>query len=843
MKPEALPSPSDPSQMSPRESSSNSPKPRPILPAMPPQAFPMLVADPSMFFGGGSGPMMPNGSFPMLVPPVPTATTSETTSSTGTQTASNGTQTENDDSPPQPPAMMLTPPTNGTAPIRGGFFPFPGMGIPPAFGGILPMMGGAPPFLNGASVGGNGAPPVMGGMFPVMNGAPPMMIIPPPVTTPPASSNGVSPDPPPPQCPAVIGGMLPMMNGAPPMMALVPPAANGVSQNASLPQGLIGPHQLMSGMLPIMGGTPPVVAVAPPVQNSQTSLSNDHSVTSERSSSNSLVSGTSNTNGNSSPSPDTPPVMRFFPMIPIVPMPNIQAPQMFFNPMQIPVPSDPKPEITQTSSTPPTPPKVQSPTDCLDLSIHESKETLSFSEDSASNPFESKKSTEVATDICQKPPEVKVKTEFNIQNMEQVMGPELIKEEKPEALEIKQEEAWYESEKTLRWIDCKVALYNPQQKVFKCINCETTAYLTKIAEHWLATHANMRVFQCPQCPYSSAWARCVRMHLARQHNEHNVDTISGAFSPLLEEVITYLQQLKNKVDNQVEATGIQCSDKKYCCPICAYATDRKDLYSRHENIHRDVKPFHCYVCEKQFNRADHVKKHFVRIHSEVHYDVNKIRRDPSVINGSPLDAYYGSNQQASPKTVANRTNGDASPPLTPVEKYTLPYRATLFPIDPVETKPIKKEVITEPEDPNIYAGISISNNEEKLKWEIEELKKSLKKENTIITPVKVTKPVKIETPVKRKRKPKDAAPKTPKKLDKTYPCPFCPWVGADTWVHKRHLNTHIKPYTCPDCGYKCARGERLATHVMRQHGKFTCKKCNYVTVDPDDLQEHGNQEQ
>lgn len=46
--------------------------------------------------------------------------------------------------------------------------------------------------------------------------------------------------------------------------------------------------------------------------------------------------------------------------------------------------------------------------------------------------------------------------------------------------------------------------------------------------------------------------------------------------------------------------------RRYSCPKCPYSTDRRDLYTRHENIHRDEKPFRCYVCEKMFNRADHV---------------------------------------------------------------------------------------------------------------------------------------------------------------------------------------------------------------------------------------------
>lgn len=66
--------------------------------------------------------------------------------------------------------------------------------------------------------------------------------------------------------------------------------------------------------------------------------------------------------------------------------------------------------------------------------------------------------------------------------------------------------------------------------------------------------------------------------------------------------------------------------KRYSCSNCPYSTDRRDLFTRHENIHKEDKPFHCYVCLKQFNRADHVKKHFLRMHRSLTYDIARTRR-------------------------------------------------------------------------------------------------------------------------------------------------------------------------------------------------------------------------
>lgn len=89
------------------------------------------------------------------------------------------------------------------------------------------------------------------------------------------------------------------------------------------------------------------------------------------------------------------------------------------------------------------------------------------------------------------------------------------------------------------------------------------------------------------------------------------------------------------------------SGKRYTCPFCPYGTDRRDLYTRHENIHREEKPFHCYMCYKPFNRADHVKKHFMRMHRDHAYDVSRIRRPVGTTAPKPLQQ----DSTATPTTV------------------------------------------------------------------------------------------------------------------------------------------------------------------------------------------------
>lgn len=378
------------------------------------------------------------------------------------------------------------------------------------------------------------------------------------------------------------------------------------------------------------------------------------------------------------------------------------------------------------------------------------------------------------------------------------------------------EDKWTSNEDTLQWTQSKIASYNPCQKLFKCAECDCVGYLPRVVEHWLGTHSNLRAFQCPQCPYESAWARCVRMHLSRQHNI-NTDETSDTLSknnPISQEITKYLQKLKNKLENtcpkqnslilddfQAATTSnnhlpgptitsstetTTNSNKRYTCTYCPYATDRRDLFTRHENIHREEKPFQCYVCQKQFNRADHVKKHFLRMHREHPYDLNRIRRHPPK-NASGMSYYQKYNANSTPQT------SDSISPIANMNSLSIPNGFNNMSRNTANIRPSNsndmKNGIT-----NVKTG-TISKGSGK------------------------------------------------KKGEKRFSCCYCSWSGVDNWCLKRHMNTHLKPFVCGLCDYKAARSERLATHVLKVHNKRACSKCNFLADDSAQLTVHQQEHQ
>ncbi|XP_017783831.1 PREDICTED: zinc finger protein 84-like [Nicrophorus vespilloides] len=366
------------------------------------------------------------------------------------------------------------------------------------------------------------------------------------------------------------------------------------------------------------------------------------------------------------------------------------------------------------------------------------------------------------------------------------------------------EDKWIISEDNIPWTQSKIASYNPAQKLFRCAECDCVGYLPRVAEHWLGTHSNLRVFQCPQCPYESAWARCVRMHLTRQHNINTEEATDALLknNPVLQEVTRFLQRLKTRLEsscskppaaniddfqninanrqvqqtitNQQETPNASGS-KRYSCSYCPYATDRRDLFTRHENIHREEKPFQCYVCQKQFNRADHVKKHFLRMHREHVYDLNRIRRHPPK-NASGMSYYQKYNNNTTEEQPEANINNCINNAIT---------------------------------IPNGFNNISrtLPNNRNNVEM-----------------------------------KPKSSKVGSKKKGEKRFSCCYCSWSGVDNWCLKRHMNTHLKPFVCGLCDYKAARSERLATHVLKVHNKRACSKCTFLADDQQQLTAHQQEQ-
>ncbi|CAL7949871.1 unnamed protein product [Xylocopa violacea] len=267
------------------------------------------------------------------------------------------------------------------------------------------------------------------------------------------------------------------------------------------------------------------------------------------------------------------------------------------------------------------------------------------------------------------------------------------------------------------------------------------------------------------------------------------------------------QHLHQNATTLPTSATVSASGKRYTCPYCPYGTDRRDLYTRHENIHREEKPFHCYICYKPFNRADHVKKHFLRMHREHGYELSRIRRpagsntlkqEPGTANTGAANANGQQQQQQQPQH-ANYSSGfnnnknyqlQPNPGNNATTNATGIYQGTSMPAPG----------IMQPDAVNCATGRRVQNGGCNSKSHLKGGSKGAQ--------------------------------------ERRYTCCYCSWSGVDNWCLKRHLNTHLKPFACTLCEYKAARAERLSTHVLKVHNRRQCSRCSFLGEDAAQLQMH-----
>ncbi|KAL5289526.1 hypothetical protein ACFFRR_009560 [Megaselia abdita] len=271
--------------------------------------------------------------------------------------------------------------------------------------------------------------------------------------------------------------------------------------------------------------------------------------------------------------------------------------------------------------------------------------------------------------------------------------------------------------------------------------------------------------------------------------------------------------------------------KRYVCSHCPYSTDRRDLYTRHENIHKDEKPFQCYACLKQFNRADHVKKHFLRMHREMVYDLHKTRRNIVSTNATSNNVQQQNQQQNTvQQTPIVTAQIDQKPNIFTLHSENGAQALVESFVAAQQQQQQQQQQASQQVQPQRHTSslVSISETIESVATNAHNVLVIKPEKNTVVENSSIQIAPSDE---------KNNSLKTIKK-EKRFTCCYCSWSGADKWGLKRHLNTHTKPFVCLLCDYKAARSERLTTHVLKVHNKRACNKCSFLADSQEEYQNH-----
>ncbi|XP_058174669.1 uncharacterized protein LOC131289430 [Anopheles ziemanni] len=302
--------------------------------------------------------------------------------------------------------------------------------------------------------------------------------------------------------------------------------------------------------------------------------------------------------------------------------------------------------------------------------------------------------------------------------------------------------------------------------------------------------------------------------------------------------------------------------KRYSCTTCPYTTDRRDLFTRHENIHKDEKPFQCYACLKPFNRADHVKKHFLRMHRELEYDIAKTRRCPPSTSGTSSGTgsssantnkasgnYYGHMSHSGNSGAVPTSTGTSATTSTTQQPMQLNIPSGSFTSSGVHSLNIPSHAHESVSGQHHITASGLNGGHsagQLLQLHNLHHQQQQQQHNVHHSSITIKQEKGLASGGSSLNTSASSAGGSPdeksfvKKIkgEKKFACTFCPWAGTDNWGLKRHLNTHTKPYVCLLCDYKAARSERLATHVLKVHNKKACGKCSFFAEDQAHLDAH-----
>lgn len=387
----------------------------------------------------------------------------------------------------------------------------------------------------------------------------------------------------------------------------------------------------------------------------------------------------------------------------------------------------------------------------------------------------------------------------------------------------------------------KVARYNPSSKEFHCVSCPMHGSPSHVAEHYIGVHLNNKCFSCPHCEFTTSWIRGLLAHFESAHEKTLDKQQLIKAVPVYGEVVHLLKVLK-KLAGFITGLGEE-SPKKYKCNVCGYETNRGDLARRHALTHSGERPFACYICEQKFKRVEHIKKHFLRLHTNELWESGRVIRMPRDVSSgykyfttiempSPMKKVGKGAELGIPVPTLNgelcetmaeedndevrfdaNVNGSKRKVLESINSQQESKRVSLFPADIPTRRPSGFETLNvlSSED-MLYSGCNSDNVAVKIS------KAKLASKNSHISPGQVSSTEPMNYSLKQLKSIK-------------FNCPQCEFFAMDNWHLQRHIRARhvaLKPFLCKFCKYRATYWDRVLTHMRRQHHKLKCDMCEFI---------------
>ena len=156
------------------------------------------------------------------------------------------------------------------------------------------------------------------------------------------------------------------------------------------------------------------------------------------------------------------------------------------------------------------------------------------------------------------------------------------------------------------------------KKVFNCLLCDRS-YKTQqhLKGHHQAMHNNQS-FDCTTCDRKFSYKAALDRHLKAGHGSDNEDNDDNDDNE------------DNEVSESNEVNDDQTDEQPetdHTCLACKIPFDTITAMQEHfDKTHRKASGMGCSICDKDFNKQDHLSQHFFAIHSDNTYDCKQCGR-------------------------------------------------------------------------------------------------------------------------------------------------------------------------------------------------------------------------
>ena len=158
---------------------------------------------------------------------------------------------------------------------------------------------------------------------------------------------------------------------------------------------------------------------------------------------------------------------------------------------------------------------------------------------------------------------------------------------------------------TIHRLNKHYPVHDKNRKKYDCSLCGKLLVSQAVVDkHISSVHEGKRPFLCSQCGYSCVDKWYLKNHIEQVHEGKKPYPCDQCDKKFL-----HRYQLKHHVSRFHE------KNKPFKCSVCSHCFSNNAELNQHADVHTNIRPYPCTICEDRFKRIHHLVTHLKTIHN------------------------------------------------------------------------------------------------------------------------------------------------------------------------------------------------------------------------------------